>query len=614
MMNPVGKRGTENRLPDLLEIAANTDVRVISEAQPRCTTMVTATANQPLIRAKTLTGENLLGFREALILVVAALLLALPMLIRGPMPAAHDVDAHHHYTAHFAEQFWSGEAYPRWLLNMNHGLGSPNFFVYPPLPSYVYTLLEPAGKALHFDAFNAAVFLGFLLSGIFAYLWMSTMASRQISLVVACLYLLLPYHVSVDLYRRMALSEFWALTWMPLVLYFTMQVVNKKRRAILGLAVAYALLILSHLMCVLMFSFIPLVVALALSENGRRVRSIAAVIAGLSLGTGLSAVYLFPALASSKYFPSSALGFDLGDNLLEFGKALVTGQSHKSGFVQSVSLVTADTALFIAFCGFMGLRNSSAGKKRQVLLWAAICVIPLFMMSGASFRFWKALPFFLDSIQFPWRLNVILCIAALPVAAFFLSSLSRPLSLESKAALAVMVLFIASWIVSYGKTLTRYSLPPSSYTSVSEFDGFFVAWKAAGMDDDSAMQASAGPRARFLEGDGTATVPVWSPRHIVVQTDCTVCGPLMVRQFYYPEWRAELVSQSRPLAVSAALPPGLLEVQVPPGRQQILLEIPRGLSEKAGDWISALCALAIAGMFALSYANGPSRRRVGAQP
>jgi hypothetical protein len=261
----------------------------------------------------------------------------------------------------------------------------------------------------------------------------------------------------------------------------------------------------------------------------------------------------------------------------------------------------------------MALRNNSAGKKRQALLWMAICVIPLFMMSSASFRLWKALPFFLDSIQFPWRLNVILCIAALPVAAFFLSGLSRPLSFESKAALAVMVLFVASWVVSYGKTLRRYSLPPSSYTSVSEFDGFFVAWKAAGMDDNSAMQASAGPRARFLDGDGTVNVLLWSPRHIEVQTDCTVCEPLMIRQFYYPEWRAQLVSQNSPLAVTPALPQGLLEVQVPPGRQQVLVEIPRGLSEHVGDWISGICALGVAVMFLLGYANDPSRRRLASQ-
>jgi len=566
------------------------------------------TADQPLTPTNTLTGGKLMGFREALVLVVAALLLSLPMLIRGPMPAAHDTDEHHHFTAHFAEQFWAGEAYPRWLLNMNHGLGSPTFFVFPPLPSYVFALLQPIGNALHFDAFNVSAFLCLMLSGIFAFLWISTMASRGTALVVACLYLLLPYHLSVDFYRRTALPECWALTWMPLVLYFTVQVVNKKRGAVLGLSVAYALLILSHVISVLMFSLIPLLVALTMPKRGEKVRPIAAVIAGMVLGTGLSAFYLLPAFANAKYFPASRLGFDLAENLLVFGKGLLTGNSHKSGFVQSLSLSTADTALFIAFCGLMALKNSSASKRNQVLLWMAVCVIPLFMMSNASYSVWKAFPFLIDSIQFPWRLNIILCVAALPLAAFFLASFSWPLSVERIAALGVMVLFIASWIASFGKTVTRYSLPPSPYTSVNEFDGWYEAWRPAGMDDDSAMKASMGPPVRFLEGDGTATVLLWSPRRIELQTDCTVCGPAMIHQFYYPEWRARLVSQGRPLAVTAALPEGLVEVQVPPGRQQILLEIPRGLLEHAGNWISATCALAIAGMFALSFINDPSKR------
>jgi 6-pyruvoyl-tetrahydropterin synthase-like protein len=597
----------------LLQIpACDTNVSVISESQSKLAAMGYDTAYQPLTPTSELTGGKLMGVREALVLVVAALLLSLPMLIRGPMPAAHDTDEHHHFTAHFAEQFWGGEAYPRWLLNMNHGLGSPTFFVFPPLPSYVFAFLQPVGNALHFDAFNVSAFLCLLLSGIFAFLWISTMASRRIALVVACLYLLLPYHLSVDFYRRTALPECWALTWMPLVLYFTVQVVNKRRGAVLGLSVAYGLLILSHVISVLMFSVIPLVVSLTLTKRGERVRPVAAVIAGMVLGTGLSAFYLLPAFANAKYFPASRLGFDLAENLLVFGKGLLTGNSHKSGFVQSLSLSTADTALFIVFCGFMALRNSSASKKKQVLLWIAVCVIPLFMMSNASYGVWKAFPFLIDSIQFPWRLNIILCLAALPVAAFFLSGFSWRLSVERIATLGVMVLFIASWIVSFGKTVTRYSLPPSPYTTVNEFDGWYEAWRPAGMDDDSAMKASMGPQVRFLEGDGTATVLLWSPRRIELQTDCTVCGPAMIHQFYYPEWRAQLVSQSRPLAVTAALPEGLVEVQVPSGRQQILLEIPRGLSEHAGNWISAACALAIAGMLALSFINDPSKRRLGA--
>ena len=65
----------------------------------------------------------------------------------------------------------------------------------------------------------------------------------------------------------------------------------------------------------------------------------------------------------------------------------------------------------------------------------------------------------------------------------------------------------------------------------------------------------------------------------------------MVNQFYYPEWRAVNVNDGRLLDVKAGLPEGLLEVQVPPGHQQVRLEIPLAFAERLGRWISVLCVL-----------------------
>src|ERR1700690_2864490 len=87
-----------------------------------------------------------LAASDILIVGVAALVLALPMLIYGPMVKGDDTYEHLNYCRHFGEQFWGGEWYPRWLLNINHGLGSPTFFVYPPFGSYVYALLQPVGR------------------------------------------------------------------------------------------------------------------------------------------------------------------------------------------------------------------------------------------------------------------------------------------------------------------------------------------------------------------------------------------------------------------------------------------------------------------------------------
>jgi len=138
-------------------------------------------------------------------------------------------------------------------------------------------------------------------------------------------------------------------------------------------------------------------------------------------------------------------------------------------------------------------------------------------------------------------------------------------------------------------------------TALRIHDGWFAAWTPRGMDQDSALQASTGPAASFLAGGGAATVLVWKPRHIEVIADCAACGPLIVRQLYYPKWQARLDASGERLQVAAALPQGLIAVQTPPGRQQVVLELPRGVDEQIGTWLSALgvfaCAALAAGRF-----------------
>jgi hypothetical protein len=549
------------------------------------------------------------------VVAAAALVLSLPALVRGPMPAAHDTVEHMNFGKYFAQQFWQGDLYPRWLMNLNHRLGSPSLFVYPPLQCYVFALLLPVAKILQFNAFSASEYLCLLISGLSAFVWIRTMAGARVSLIVAAIYMLLPYHLAVDFYRRGALAECWALAWMPLVLYFTTQAVKKKPCAVASLGVVYALLILSHLISVLLFSALPLLLALILAERGRRIRALASVAGGLTLGVAVSASYLVPAVASAKYFHVSRLGClasgTLGANLLVFGKGLFTGSSMKTGFVQAISLSTVDTALFILFCGVLALKNGPKSRRRQTWLWLAVCVVPLFLMSSASSGLWTAFPALRDAVQFPWRFNIVLCIAALPLASFFLSDLSRPVPFRF-GSLAVVVLFAATWLAGYGAAVKRYDLPAYPRMPVDEDDGWFDAWKPLGMDESSALRASMDPPFRFLSGQGTANVLLWSPRRIEVQTDCNGCGPLLVNQLYYPAWRALLVSGLQPLSVGPALPQGILEVQVPPGRRLVRLEIPRELSEDVGIWISALGILTSALLFVLGFAR--HRRSMQLQP
>src|SRR6185437_14476212 len=103
-----------------------------------------------------------------------------------------------------------------------------------------------------------------------SFLWLRTLVSEKIATICALLYMLMPYHLAIDFYRRCALPECWAMAWMPLVLYFAQNIVRGKRRSEIGLAFAFALMIISHLISVAMFFPIPIILAILLSDKGRR--------------------------------------------------------------------------------------------------------------------------------------------------------------------------------------------------------------------------------------------------------------------------------------------------------------------------------------------------------
>jgi hypothetical protein len=537
---------------------------------------------------------------------VAAVVLALPMLLHGPLAQGHDATEHINFARHFSQQFWGGELCPRWLAGMNRGLGSPTFFVFPPFPSYVYALLEPTGKTFHFNAFNMGEFLALLGSGICASFWLSTLASQRVACAGAILYMLMPYHLAVDFYRRTALPECWAFVWMPLVLYFSAKAMRREHVYLPGLALAYAFLILSHLITVWIFSLIPLAAALTLSAQGQKVKSAFRIAGGMSLGTGLSCFYLVPALFHARYFPASKLypwSF-VQDNLIAMGTLL-----HAGGFVHAISLTVLAMTALGGLCCVIVFAQGSKDSKTRVLFWLAVCIIPVFLMFRLSFPVWKMCPLLFAAIQFPWRLNIVLCLAVLSMATVFLSELPRLPRWSQALSLVLVVMLIVPWCIAYGDIWKRYRMEAAHPNEVplvphvDDHDGWFSAWAPAGIDVAKALQASTGPQVRFLTGAGTANVLVWKPRHIEFQTNSSTGGWVMIRQFYYPAWRAALVGpykaspdQTLDIDIKAAMPEGLLELQVPPGRQQIQLEIPIGRAERIGYWISLMFAFLCAGV------------------
>jgi len=539
--------------------------------------------------------------RPILFIIAFSLFVGFPMLVYGPLVDGHDTYEHLNFTKHFSEQFWQGDIYPRWLVDMNHGLGSPSYFVFPPLPAYLCTLLQPVAKVFHFNAFNLTAFLPLLGSGICAFLWLHTMVNQRVAAVSAALYMLMPYHLAIDFYRRCAIPECWAFMWMPLILYFTARVIAGKQRAVAGLALAYALLIFSHLITLVMFFPIPLALAIIQPPTGQRVRSVLRVGMAMALGAGISSVYLLSALANAKYIPASRLVsrdfYQVANQLLSFGKGLFVHPADGwFQFLQAVSWTAVSMVVLATICGLVAWKFGPRDCRQTVILWIAVCGSAVVLMSRLASPLWVHFDKLHEAIQFPWRFNALLCVGTLALVATCLSNLPPDWGLPKAIAVSGVALITATWLFAYGNVLWRYKVdvapgPPNERHLISDNDGWLVAWLPPGTNQRSSLIASQGPKARFKQGDGSAEVRLWKPRQIELETNSAAGGWVMINQFYYPTWKAELVGQTAPLEIRAAMPEGLLEVEVPAGIQEIRVGIPVSRAEHLGRWLSALSAL-----------------------
>lgn len=547
-----------------------------------------------------------------LALLALCLVLALPLLLFGPLSNAHDGQEQVNYSRYFTQQLWAGELYPRWLAGMNHGLGSPSFFVYPPLPSYVRALLDPLGTLLHFSAFNVAAFLSLFGSGVFAYFWLRNTFDRWLAFSGAALYMIAPYHLATDFYARFALSECWALVWLPLIMLFTENLLRGRRRAFAGLAASYALLILSHPPTALMFVPVLLAMAMVWPDSGRKLQSALCVSAALLLGIGMSGIYVLPAFTHHQYISASKLfaayGYLPANGLITFGSRLFS-KSPQYEFISKLSWVVLEVLLLLVVCAAVVVRSRRPELKKMTWFWVFVCAFAAFCMSQLSDPFWRLIPQMTEAFQFPYRFNALLCLSIVPVLAAFLRILlSQPP--HRRWLFAVFGLGVALWLAAWGRECSHYATETASPLSLDfdVTDGWFAAWVQPNLDREAALLASRQPKAR-LDAEGTVTVIKWKPRHIELLSSAPNGGLITLSQFYYPAWRARIDGHAA-VPIATPQPDGLIRVRAPRGVHVFAFLIPFSLSERLGLWISAASGILCIGLLVVrrrEETRGPAR-------
>jgi hypothetical protein len=567
--------------------------------------------------------------RNPLAVCASGLLFGALPLWRG-VPVWGDTLFHAMWYTNFSAQLLAGDFYPRWLLNLNGGLGSPVFFFYAPLPYYITTLFKPlmSGGIYGTLHLGASVALAIIASGLAAYLWLKEIAGREAAATAAILYMLMPYHLAVDVYTRDAFAEVWAFVWMPLMLYCVRRLASGASKfAMTGLALTYAALITTHLPTTLIFSLVPLCYAFfACEPHGRRWRSALLAACGMLLGAGLASIYLLPAMLNQGFV---SLGDMLPEHydrrwlqLTNFDLKFVDGR------VTIAFLLTAGVILCacVLACGD-GAANENASKRERTfwMITAASCVLLMIPTGDFVWRLVKPL----RTIQFPWRFNAVLCIAAAALVAQALGSLrrGRPRGAFKLSVFVVGCGLVLGWVV-FTVAVARREFPSLRRGSPAGMDAAYFKRLEQGRDAPEYRPANAAStqagdfenllsrichdeggriaRACAVEGSGAVAVERWQPRDIALRVETEGGVALNVSQFYYPGWAAYLDGRRHPLAPSA--PDGLLHLDVPAGKHKVDLRLRHTAAEDAGIILSAASLFAlIFYLIAQKYFTGKRR-------
>lgn len=520
------------------------------------------------------------------VLTLACALLLLPIWRQGGTQG-HDL-FHHLLSGHyFAQQLWQGELYPRWLMAMNGGFGSPTFFFYPPLPYYVGALFAGPGMLPHqaITPLLASASLGLWLCGLFTYLWLRGFATPGRALAVSLLYLALPYHLAMDLYARVALAEFWAFAWAPLILLAQDLATRNRHHGLPLLSLALALLAYSHLPSLLLMLGLISLRALWQAKRAHSLRPCWLVLGAQGLGLCMGAALLLPALLDQGAISMELMRGGMFDFRRNFLDRLPTGWGDWRFRAHLAWQSVLTTGLLLT-----AWAASREPRHPELLCWGALGVAAFLMMLPPSQPLWSLLPP-LQRIQFPWRLNLVLALATVAVVALG-TSVHKPWQWLWWGLLLLTLISTLAYVVH--SPLTR---PPTREAMAAEFDskrsareyrprqvpsGMFaptlLAWKDEFQPPISADQPGA-----------SWTVQEWRPRRLALTVTAAVPTRLVLHQFDYPGWQAWL-DEDLLLTVSADRQ-GLLQVWVPAGRHRLSLELSARWPERLGNGLSLLGGL-----------------------
>jgi hypothetical protein len=360
------------------------------------------------------------------IICLAAFIATSPDLFRGNS-CGHDFDFHLASWLDAAASWRHGFVYPHWAPSPNYGAGEPRFVFYPPL---TWMLGAAFGLIFPWKGVELAILCSFLAATGLA----TRMLARQVmpdgpATLAGCAALFSGYSMFTA-YERSAFGELAGGFWIPLLLLLVFRDRNPQgsvwRRAFDGSATLLATIVagawLSNAPLGVMASYLLAAVALAVALLQRSWAPVLRSVVAVTLGLGLSAIYLVPAAVEQRWVQIRQATDDPGlaiENSFLFGRHADPNLELHDIELWRVSTIAVIMIGLALLCIFIARRR---GLLRQRSWWIPLALIPvvvLLLQLPISLPIWNLLPK-LRFLQFPWRWLVVL---EAPLGIFFAAAI-----------------------------------------------------------------------------------------------------------------------------------------------------------------------------------------------
>jgi hypothetical protein len=485
----------------------------------------------------------------------------------------HDAYVHLNWLDQFPRLVSDGIVYPRWLPDSFGGFGAPTFYFYPPLVYWIASIFSFIGIHSTQGLYQLVQVLFSAFSVFTSYALLKQLGGNRIrSLTGALLYSFLTYRFC-DVYIRDALTEHAALAFFPIIFYQS----KDRFRSITFNAVGWAGLFLTNLP-IAYLSVITAAILLIARKNGKEIPWN---LLAITIGIGMSAIYLFPAFSLRGLIHQRHL-FDLPMHTSTLGFVILDIVHGHFDWLRilSIAVIIGSALLLIQW-------------KRTSTAWKWILIIGIFFqLPFVSAVFWRLIPG-MPFVQFSFRWNGMLLLA---IAAIFVQSAAATIAPQSKWTSCIFI-FLAILTIVSELTISRnmFQRPPLAINSyLNDAPEYAPKWEA---DDPSEVigitrrrmsDAPATLLGLTLSGDTITlerkSVTQWNFHvHLNRQT------PVRIHQFYWPYWK--LWNGSTELALAPDVN-GFATADFPAGDYAATLTLERSKIETIGRTVS-LCGIIV---------------------